>query len=252
MTKSCWLTTLILTHSRLRLETLGNRQQLRVLLLNGCAFPRHDADAFFFHEDESANPVPFDFIEPVGTRGHRLPVAKNGQHGGDALRHGRSDRALDRRQLRVPGEDAADIAFRVPSGADGEVFLLDQQPVVALAFTAGLALAPLHPDQGEFAQQLAAVQAEFQVAGGPLLGLGFRPYKLVSASIPKDYLPRAIISGGDGSLEIPVVHGGVFHMDSQPFDGGGESWAVGQGPRFEPPRHLNTSRDVQSGGPWGC
>ena len=205
-------------------ERRRNLRQLRILLLNATAGARQQFDLAIRPEEQRADSIPLQLEEPLRT--FRQRGRRGGQHGRDFCRHRRLHRARHTGGINRRGLYAAQIVFCVPSGLGGEVFFLDEQPFVALA-------AVFHARQGEIAQKLFSVQAEFHVAALHLLGKRCFTEQLVAAPIPHTDAAGAVIAFRYRALKVAVLQRMVFHQHGQTFFCRIERGTLGDCPGFQ-------------------
>ncbi len=110
--------------------------------------------------------------------------------------------------LRAAREHAARVVLDVPARLRFGVFLLDQQPFVALA-------APAHQHQREFAAQLFAMQAEFEIAALDLRQRRRIAQQFVAAAIPQHHAAAAVLAFRNVAFETAVVERMIFHVHGQ-------------------------------------
>src|SRR5258708_10103207 len=89
--------------------------------------------------------------------------------------------------------------------------MLNQQPIGALA-TAAISL---HTDQHPTAMQALAVEPELQ---GPGFERGFgriRAFGRPVAAVPNHHRTAAVLSFGDGALEVAILERMIFDLDGE-------------------------------------
>jgi hypothetical protein len=111
-----------------------------------------------------------------------------------------------------------------------------------------LPLPRLHLDEREFAGELFAVQAEFQVAALDLRLAGRVAEQLERSAIPKHDAAAAVLALGDVALEISVFERVIFDVDGQDLGERFERGAFGDGPGFQRAVDLKTEIVVQARG----
>ncbi len=228
-----------------RFEEVRQDAELGILLVAALLVAREDAELALLDEADGADAVPFHFVEPVGAR--RRASGESGEHGLDgagqrgfrrrraasrAIAGGGSCRFVDGGKvvgdflLGAAGEHAARVVLDVPAGFRGGVLLLDEQPLVALA-------AIFHADQGEFAGELFAVQAELEIAALDLGLAGCVAEQIEGAAVPEHHAAAAVLAFGDVAFEISVVERMIFDVDGEGFGERLKRGAFGDGPGFE-------------------
>src|ERR1019366_7305539 len=143
--------------------------------------------------------------------------------------------------LGAAGEHAVGERLHVPAGGGKLVALLDEQPLVAF-FRA------LHPNDGEIAVQLFAVQAELQIATRQLGIGGDVAQQVERAPVPQHHAAPAVIAGRNIAFEIAVLQGVVFHVRREHLHRGVKRRPLGYGPGFQDAIDLQTKIVVQARG----
>src|ERR1019366_6424314 len=143
--------------------------------------------------------------------------------------------------LGAAGEHAVGERLHVPAGGGKLVAPLDEQPLVAF-FRA------LHPNDGEIAVQLFAVQAELQIATRQLGIGGDVAQQVERAPVPQHHAAPAVIAGRNIAFEIAVLQGVVFHVRREHLHRGIERWPLGYGPGFQDAIDLQAKVVVEAGG----
>jgi len=210
------------------------------------------------HADLDAIAVEFDLMRPTGAgrmigdlaqldgdEGRRFGGLARGGLRRFGLGRGLAAGRLGRCPLGlVPGDfgqrpagrhRGVDLGERVALARHGVIILLlDQQPVVALlsAFL-GLAAIGLEPDQRPAAFQPLAVQRHLDRALGEIGLKGVGMLRRPGAHVPQLDRARAVVAGGNGSFERPIVHGMILDLDRQPFHRGVARGRLGHRPGLE-------------------
>ena len=126
----------------------------------------------------------------------------------------------------------------VKVGIGGLIPLLDEQPILLRSGA----------NQGITTAQPHAVQPEFHLAAAQRLGRG-RLLEVIGSPIPDHHRPAAVLTLGDGALEVVVAHGMVFDVRRQPALGGIQRGPFGDRPADEHTLHFEAEVVVQPGCP---
>ena len=246
--------------NRLRcLDVARQNAQLGILLIAALSGSRENAQLVVFDKADRAHAIPFHFVEPANrpkagaSRGWRAwgttargigaftaPAGIDRDWGlgvGDWL--GR--KVLGDFLLRAACEDAARVIFDVPAGLRLGVFLLDEQPFVALAASA-------HQHQREFAAQLFAMQAKFEIAALDLRQRRRVAQQFVAAAIPQHHAAAAVLALRNVAFKAAVVERMILHVHGQMFGQRLQARAFGNGPGFQGSVHFQAKIVVQPRG----
>ena len=123
------------------------------------------------------------------------------------------------------------------------IAIFDEQPRLA-----AFAFARLDLDQRELTVEFLTVQNELDLSAGDFVARIVAFGERVRAAIPNDDAPRAVLSGGNVSLEIAVVERMILDVHRQAAVSRRERRTLRHGPRSQHAVGLEPEIVVQSRG----